>query len=305
VRSAEGFLLYQRVHADIHLNMETCGVHEDNVWIHEDVRGAVWPAVDAYPEAFLDEATVFANEELALMEDDVPVLPESVRRVLAADAFTREVIETQLRKRNEAARLAWVAAQLVIPLHRRVYIDEAHRRGRAENRMWAWSLRGARAESYVDASKGVAATFIVAMAHGGLIDWKLTKSPPGQASADFWLFLIKSVLPALSAYNFVLPWDQQDPFCVLILDNARVHDHIAVAVVGAAGVIIRFLPPYSPDVEDVFSVGSSSFRRHVTSKQLSVWKFTTLTYMLLCITPNMCAGFVKDAVGRYLTYVPE
>jgi len=90
------------------------------------------------------------------------------------------------------------------------------------------------------------------MAHGGLIDWKLTKSPPGQASVDCRFFLIKSVLPALTAYNFVLPWDQQDPFCVLILDSARVHDHIAVAVVGAAGVMIRFLFPYSPDVEDVF-----------------------------------------------------
>jgi len=107
--------------------------------------------------------------------------------------------------------VAWVAAQWVIPLHLRVYIDEAHRRGRAENRMWAWSLRGARAESYVDASKGLAASFIVAMAHGGLIHWKLTKSPPGQAPVDLLLFLIKSVLPALSAYTFVLPWDQQDP----------------------------------------------------------------------------------------------
>ena len=94
MRSAEGFLLYQRVHADIHLNMETCGVQEDNVRIHEDVRGAVWPAVDAYPEAFLDEATVFASEVQALMEEDVRVLPESVRRVLAANALTRKVIET-------------------------------------------------------------------------------------------------------------------------------------------------------------------------------------------------------------------
>jgi len=52
----------------------------------------------------------------------------------------------------------------------------------------------------------------------------------------------------MSAYNPVLPWDQQEPNCVLILDNARVHDHIAVAVAEAAGVMVRFLPPYSPDL---------------------------------------------------------
>jgi len=275
LRSAERFLSYQRVHGDIHPNMETRGVHKDNVRRHEGIREAVCAAVEAYPEAFLDEAAVFVNEVQDLMEEDVRVSPESVRRVLAANGFTRKVIETNFRQRNEAARAAWVATQWAIPLHCRVYLDEAHRRGRAANRRWAWSLRGGRAESYVDASKGVATSFIVAMAHGGLIDWKLTKPPPGQSSVDFLLFLINSVLPAMSAYNSGLSWDQQEPNCVLILDNARVHDHIAVVVVEAAGVMVRFLPPYSPDfnpVEDVFSVGSSWLRRHVTSEQFSVWR---------------------------------
>ena len=270
LRSAERFLLYQRVHGDIHPNMDTRGVHEDNLRNHEGIRGAVCAAVEAYPEAFLDEATVFVNEVQALMADDVRVSPESVRRILAANGITRKVIETNFRQRNEAARAAWVAAQWVIPLECRVYVDEAHRRGRAANRRWAWALRGARAETYIDASKGVATSFIVAMAHGGLVDWKLTKPPPGQSSVDFLLFLINSVLPSMNEYNPALPWDEQAPNCVLILDNARVHDNVAVAVVEAAGVMVRFLPPYSPDfnpVEDVFSVGSSWLRRNVTSEQ--------------------------------------
>jgi len=134
LRSAERFLLYQRVHGDIHPNMGTRGVHRDNVRRHEGVRGAVCAAVEAYPEAFLDEAAVFVNEVQDLMDEDVRVSPESVRRVLAANGFTRKVIETNFRQRNEAARAAWVAAQWVIPQHCRVYIDEAHRRGRAANR---------------------------------------------------------------------------------------------------------------------------------------------------------------------------
>ena len=201
-----------------------------------------------------------------------------------------------------------MAALWVIPLHCRVYIDEAHRRGRAAYRRWAWSLRGARAESYSVASEGVATSFIVGMAHGGLIDWKLTKPPPGQSSVDFLLFLIYSVLPAMRAYNPGLPWDQNEPSCVLFLVNARVHDHIAVAVVEVAGVMVRFLPPYCPDVDpaqDVFSVASSWLRRHVTSKKFSVWPFTTLTSILLHTTTDICAGFVKAAVGRYVTNVPK
>jgi len=57
---------------------------------------------------------------------------------------------------------------------------------------------------------------------------------------------------------------------VLILDNARVHDHAAVAVLEAAGVMVCFLPPYSPDfkqVEDIISIGSSWLRHHVNIKK--------------------------------------
>jgi len=134
LRSSERFPLYQRVHADIHPNMETRGVHEDNVRRHEGIRGAVCAAVEAFPQAVLDEATVLVNEVLSLTEEDVRVSPELVRRILAANGITRKVIDTNLRQRNEAARTAWMAAQWVIPLRCRIYIDEAHRRERAANR---------------------------------------------------------------------------------------------------------------------------------------------------------------------------
>ena len=106
LRSAERFLLYQRVNADIQPNMETRRLHEDTVRRHHGICGAVCAAVEAYPEAFLDEATVFVNEVQNLMEEHVRVSPESVRRALAANGFTCKVIETNFRQRSEAARAA-------------------------------------------------------------------------------------------------------------------------------------------------------------------------------------------------------
>jgi len=52
-----------------------------------------------------------------------------------------------------------------------VYIDEAHRRGRAANRRWAWVLRRARVKGYINASKGAATSFFVAITRSGLVDW--------------------------------------------------------------------------------------------------------------------------------------
>ena len=52
-----------------------------------------------------------------------------------------------------------------------MYIDEAHRRGRAANRRWAGVLRRARVKGYINASKGAATSFFVAITRSGLVDW--------------------------------------------------------------------------------------------------------------------------------------
>jgi len=41
-------------------------------------------------------------------------------------------------KRNEASRVAWVAAQWNVPLPFRVYVDETRRVGRAAKRVLEW-----------------------------------------------------------------------------------------------------------------------------------------------------------------------
>jgi len=49
---------------------------------------------------------------------------------------------------------------------------------------------------------------------------------------------------------------------------------------------VRLLPPYSPEfnpIEDVFSVGSSWLRRHVTPEQFNEWPFLCIVLMLSSI----------------------
>ena len=69
---------------------------------------------------------------------------------------------------------------------------------------------------------------------------------------------------------------------------------------------VRLLPPYSPDfnlIEDVFSVGSSWLRRHVTPEQFNEWPFLCIALMLSSILSAMCRASVKAAVRNYTLYL--
>ena len=90
------------------------------------------------------------------------------------------------------------------------------------------------------------------------------------------------------------------------MDNARIHNEVAFAAVGAAGVVVLLLPPYSPDfnpIEDVFSVGSSWLRRWSSPDQFNAWPMLTINSMLNHTTGDICKGFFKAAVRRYNAYV--
>jgi len=82
-----------------------------------------------------------------------------------------------------------VEAQWRISVRCRVYVSEVHRVGRAAERRWAWSLRGARAEGYMETNPGVRKSDSVAMAHDQLLDWMVTRPPPGQSAVDFSVFV--------------------------------------------------------------------------------------------------------------------
>ena len=84
--------------------------------------------------------------------------------------------------------MLWVEEQRKIPLRCRVYVEEVHRVGRAAESRWASALRGERAKCYVASSADVRTSVFVAMAHDEVVDWMITRPPPGQSSVGFVLF---------------------------------------------------------------------------------------------------------------------
>jgi len=102
-------------------------------------------------------------------------------------------------------------------------------------------------------------------------------------------------------------WSVQPERCVLVLDNARIHESVALTRLGAAGVFVLLMPRYSPDfnpIEDLFYVGSSWLRRWSSPDQFNAWTMNTIEAMLLHITGAICREFVKAAARRYNIYIP-
>jgi len=306
-RSARRFLAYfWQTGGDFHYDPERWNRHADDVVDNPTLRDAVLKAVEDEPELFPHEKTDVVNALTAGVDGAVEVSPASVSRILARNGYTRKIIEKAFFTRNEAKRVSWVAAQWQIPLSCRVYIEEAHRVVRAAERRWAWSVRGSRSECYVASSAGARTSFFVAMAHDCVIDWMITRPPPGQTAVNFLLFVTSFVLPRMRAC-VAGEWSVQPECCKLVLDNARIHDSVALASLRAAGVFVSLMPPYSPDfnpIEDVFSVGSSWLRRWSSPDQFNAWPMTTIDAMLLHMTGDMCCGFMKAAVRRYNLYIP-
>jgi len=259
------------------------------------------------PELFLDEMADAVNDIAARVEGAVEVAPATVARVLRRNGYMRKVVERAFITRKEANRVSWVVAQWRIPLRCREYVDESHGVERVAERRWASSLRGARSESYVTSPPGVRTSLFLAMSHDELLDWMMTCIPSGQTSVDFLLFMTSVVLPRMSAAEKGGEWARQPERCILVFDNANVHDEVALATVRDAGMVVLLLPPYSPDfnlIEDVFSGFSSWLRRYSRPEHFNAWPMLTINSMLADITGDMCRELVKVAVCRYEMYVP-
>ena len=116
-------------------------------------------------------------------------------------------------------------------------------------RKFGYSLVGKFALSTSLLLRGKRYSVIAALSLHGIVDTYITSGTV--SAADFQDFIDKSLL------RHVMPYDGLNPNSVVMLDNASIHHvHWIVKTIESVGVLIHFLPPYSPDLnplEETFS----------------------------------------------------
>jgi transposase len=179
-------------------------------------------------------------------------------------------------------RAAWVAGQLDLDPSTLVFIDEtgastkmARRYGRAP--------RGQRLRASVPHGHWMTTTFVGALRLSGMTAPMVLDGP--MTGAWFLAYVEQELVPTL------MPGD------TVILDNLAAHKSAAVRqAIEAAGANIRFLPPYSPDlnpIENAFSKFKALLRKAAarTVDQLSA----AITHAIDTYSPAECANYFAAA----------
>ena len=117
----------------------------------------------------------------------------------------------------------------------------------------------------------------------------------GNVDGDMFLRFVQT-----SLLNTIQPFDGNNSRSVVVLDNASIHHMEAVCdLISAAGALIRFLPPYSPDlnpIEEVFS----KVKGYLIENEIAYKSTSEPTIIILeafgSVTKQDCINYIKHSV---------
>jgi len=175
-------------------------------------------------------------------------------------------------------RQAWFDSQLDLDPERLVFIDEtwastnmARTHGRCR--------RGERLRASVPHGHWKTTTFVAGLTRRGMIAPFVLDGP---VNADaFEVYVEKILVPDLRAGDIV------------VMDNLSSHKRPSIrAKIEAAGGELRFLPPYSPDlnpIEKAFSKFKANLRKAAERTVPALWD--TIGRVIDLFTPTECANY--------------
>ncbi len=182
-------------------------------------------------------------------------------------------------------REAWFEEQLDLDPHTLVFIDETGASTKMA-RLHGRAPRGERLRAAIPHGHWKTTTFVGALRLTGMTAPMVLDGP---MTGEWFLAYTEQVLvPTLRPEHL---------FGVVILDNLPAHKGAAVrAAVEAAGAILLFLPPYSPDfnpIENAFSKLKTLLRKAAARTIDQLWR--VIGDSIDAVTPHECANYFAAA----------
>jgi len=233
--------------------------HADAAVRNEDLVRAVKMLVEAEPVAFLrDHVDLLVT--LSTYYPDVDhryVSSATVHRILRHLGYTRKRVERLFLERSEQDQRDFAVMINELPLRCLVSVDETHTDGGDVYRKYGRTLRGARCELLDRDPRTVPKTStMLAVSMTQAVVWSQTVVLGPARTADDWRLFLQCLDTRMNKYVPGLPWALQPDACVVLYDNAGIHDESGDAFMQENGIHHVRLPPYSPNlmpVEGVFA----------------------------------------------------
>lgn len=207
----------------------------------------VTPEIDAAIEHIVAEMPWVYQEELnemvrEIFEIDVSV--STIQRALNRIEVTRKKLTIEASQRNEELRVAWMDSMQQFTAEQFVCLDESGSDRDSGDRKYGYSKKGTKAKVARWLASRERTSLLPAYTTDGVI---ASITFTGTCNADiFEDFVLETVLPLCNPYPA--------PRSVIVMDNASIHHaerERIEEICAARGVWVRYLPPYSPDLNPI------------------------------------------------------
>ena len=243
-------------------------------------------------EAVLDRPGIYLYEiqEYLRQQTGTEVSLSSICNFLHKQGLTRQKMTRIAIQRSEEQRAKFRDNISIFSCPEMfVFIDETGSDRRDCLRKVGYSLRGKPAKALKLYCQGKHVTAIAAMSVQGSLECTIVE---GGVSGDiFKTFLEEKLSPVLQPFNGV------NPNSIIIMDNATIH-HVdgVVELLESLGVLVYFLPPYSPDlnpIEELFSKIKAYLRANEHSIQEDLECLLLMAFS--SVTAQDCQGWIRHA----------
>ena len=219
----------------------------------------------------------------------VRVSGSTVCRVLHRNGFTRKKIMQVAKQRSIELRASFMAHAFQFPRSFFVWVDETGSDRRNQIRKFGYALKGLTPVYQRLLARGTRVSAITGMCSEDVLGYELTT---GTVNGDkFFDYVRGQLIPSMHPF----PGDQS----ILVMDNCRVHHtEQLIDLAQNAGILLLFLPPYSPDfnpVEELFSYLKYYLKQHDEVIQALENITPILQSAFDSVTISQCNGWITHS----------
>ena len=173
----------------------------------------------------------------------------TICRFLQENGFSRQKLRQIALQRDDLLRKQYIIDVSLYSTEMFIFVDETGADNRNRLRKYGYSVRGKPARNHSLLVRGERVSAVACMSVNGILDVKTVK---GTCNGDiFYDFVQECLIPHLMPYNGI------NPHSIVVLDNCAIHHVQEVEMMlEEVGVLVHYLPPYSPDfnpIEEAFS----------------------------------------------------